>query len=243
MNTHWNGKKVAFLGDSITDKCHVGTAKNYWQFLQERLGIEPLVYGINGARWIHLPEQAKLLKTEHGDDIDAIFIFMGTNDFNGGIPLGNWWDIREEEINSHGKMMKKPRRIFNTAEDTFRSTINAGMMYLKENFPKQQIILMTPIHRGYAEFGGDNVQPDESYPNDIGLYVEEYIHAIREAADIWSVPLIDLFRLSGLYPVFDAYTPYFSNAETDRLHPAAAGHERLAKTIMHQMLALPSDFR
>ena len=39
----WKGKKVAFLGDSITDKKHVGTTKNYWQYLAEMLGLTPLV--------------------------------------------------------------------------------------------------------------------------------------------------------------------------------------------------------
>ena len=36
--SQWKGKKVAFLGDSITDKSHVGTTKNYWQYLEEMLG-------------------------------------------------------------------------------------------------------------------------------------------------------------------------------------------------------------
>ena len=33
ITSQWQGKKVAFLGDSITDKIHIGTEKNYWQFL------------------------------------------------------------------------------------------------------------------------------------------------------------------------------------------------------------------
>ena len=43
--TQWKGRKVAFMGDSITDKAHVGTTKNYWQYLQEMLGLVPFVYG------------------------------------------------------------------------------------------------------------------------------------------------------------------------------------------------------
>ncbi len=243
MNHQWYGKKVAFLDDSITDKGHVGTTRNYWQYLQEYLDIEPLVYGINGNTWGDVVNQAELLKTEHGTEIDAIFVFMGTNDYNGSVPLGKWWDFQEKTINFHGKMMAKQQRIFNMDQDTFRGRINKGMAFLKENFPQQQIILLTPIHRGYANFGGDNVQPEESFPNDISLYVEEYIQVLREAADIWSVPLIDLFRISGLYPVLDAYTPCFSNKETDRLHPSATGHERIAKSILYQILALPASFR
>ena len=48
MDNQWNGKKLAVLGDSISDPCHIGTTKNYWQFLQEILGLEPFVYAVNG---------------------------------------------------------------------------------------------------------------------------------------------------------------------------------------------------
>lgn len=70
----WNGKRVAFLGDSITDKIHVGTTKNYWQYLAEMLGLEPMVYGINGNQWNGVYKQAVKLKAEHADDVDAIII-------------------------------------------------------------------------------------------------------------------------------------------------------------------------
>jgi len=243
METQWLGKKVAFLGDSITDKCHVGTEKNYWQYLQDYLGIEPLVYGINGWQWSGIPLQARALQIDHKDDVDAIFVFMGTNDFNSGVPIGEWYDVQEEEVNSHGSVMKKPRRYFNHDKKTLRGRINLGMAYLKENFPLAQIILLTPIHRGFAEFGGDNVQPEESFPNDIGLYVETYIQTIREAGDIWSVPVIDLYAESGLCPTSDSYTRFFHDAVTDRLHPNAAGHDRMAKAMMYKMLALPATFR
>lgn len=67
-------EKVAFLGDSITDKIHVGTTKNYWQYLAEMLGIEPLVYGINGNQWNGILKQAQKLKADVGDEVDAIII-------------------------------------------------------------------------------------------------------------------------------------------------------------------------
>ena len=50
VSNPWKGKKVAFLGDSITDKAHVGTTKNYWQYLSEMLGLELLDYGIISSR-------------------------------------------------------------------------------------------------------------------------------------------------------------------------------------------------
>ena len=64
VQNQWKGKKIAYLGDSITDKIHVGTSKNYWQYLEEKLGIEPWVYGINGHQWSDLLGQAQKLKEE-----------------------------------------------------------------------------------------------------------------------------------------------------------------------------------
>jgi hypothetical protein len=43
-------------------------------------------------------------------------------------------------------------------------------------------------------------------------------------------------------PVLDEHTRYFNNADTDRLHPAAEGHLRMAKTIQYHLLTLPNTF-
>ena len=243
MTSQWRGRRVAFLGDSITDKCHVGTTKNYWQYLGEELGLEPLVYGINGHDWRGVMGQAERLKAEQGDRVDAIFIFAGTNDFNGGCPLGTWWEMTQETINSHGQTLTKPRRRLSLDAQTFRGRINRVLSYLRQEFPSQQLVLMTPIHRGYANFGGANVQPEESFPNDAGIYLETYVGALREAADIWATELIDLYRISGLHPLTASHSVFFHDAKTDLPHPSAAGHFRIAQAMKHRMLAMPASFR
>lgn len=44
----WQGKKVGYIGDSITDpNCRGNKIKKYWDFLQEWLGITPYVYGVS----------------------------------------------------------------------------------------------------------------------------------------------------------------------------------------------------
>jgi lysophospholipase L1-like esterase len=65
------------------------------------------------------------------------------------------------------------------------------------------------------------------------------VQAVKEAANLWAVPVIDLNALSGLYPLMDEMAQYFKSAENDRLHPNDDGHERMAKTIMMQLGALP----
>lgn len=241
--SQWKGKRVAFLGDSITDACHVGTEKNYWQYLSEGLGIEPLVYGLNGDNWAGIHDQAQRLREDHGDDVDAIFVFCGTNDYMGGIPLGEWYTISEEEVNTWGKTAVKRRRRFSRDIATFRGRINRAMAYLKKTFTDQQIVLMTPIHRAYATFSDENVQPEEGFPNDLGLYVDSYVEAIKEAGNVWAAPVIDLNAVSGLYPVLEEHIRFFHDAETDRLHPNAEGHYRIAKAMLCPMLALAPDFR
>ena len=74
------GKRVLFLGDSITDKNHIGCTKNYWGFLAERYGFEPLVYGVNGQQWIHIPRQAMAYHSGHGKSPDVVFVFAGTSE-------------------------------------------------------------------------------------------------------------------------------------------------------------------
>lgn len=244
IDNQWKGKKVAFLGDSITDKKHVGTTKNYWQYLAEMLGITPLVYGINGNQWNGILKQAQTLHGETGTDPDAIIIFAGTNDYNAGIPLGEWYTYSYEEttVKGGGKEIRR-KRIADMNPNTFRGRINEAMSYLKHNFPEKQIILMTPIHRAQAQFSNENIQPEEAFPNKLGLYVDEYVNVIKEAANVWAVPVIDLNSICGLYPIFDEHAQYFHDATTDRLHPNANGHYRMAKAIMYQLLAYPANFK
>ena len=235
----WKGRKVAFLGDSITDP----NQKNaiYWQFLEQSMGIDAHVYAVSGYRWRHMPEMAAKMKGKDGDDIDAILIFTGTNDYNGGVPIGEWWSVTNETAVYSGPVtLTQPRRYPNFDPNTMRGRINATMHELKTNWPDAQIVLMTPIHRAYAKFGEKNVQPPESFPNRNGVYMEEYVKVIREAADIWSVPLIDLYRESGLLPTEEVYAKCFRcHGGTDMLHPNSEGHRRLAELIRLKLLALP----
>lgn len=241
-NSQWQGKRVAYLGDSMTQKSKNGTNTLYWEYLQELLGIEPYVYGISGNQWDGIYKQALKLREEKATAVDAILIFAGTNDFNHGVPLGKFFSETTKETNHNGNTVTFKYRTSVENDSTFCGRINKVMVFLKTNFPEQQIIIMTPVHRGYAKFNEKNVQPEERFANEQGLYLDSYVDALKQAATYWSVPLIDLYTLSGLYPLADSQTKYFNNADTDRLHLNALGNYRLAKTIQYQLLTLPSNF-
>ena len=243
----WSGKKVAFLGDSITDPAQTNRPQRiFWQYLADDLGIEPHVYAVSGYQWDRVYKAAQKMQQEMGGDVDAIFIFAGTNDYMNGIPLGEWFEEKEEKVYLKGRTLKLPRRHFIKDMKTFRGRVNTVMEFLKTNFPDQQVVIMTPLHRGRYDLGRPNIQIDETFPNANGVRLEEYVAALREAADIWSVPVIDLYRESGLYPLSDSYAKCFrfdGPKVWDRLHPNTEGHRRLAKVIAAHMTVLPPDFK
>ena len=242
----WQEKRVAYLGDSITDPNIKASKVKYWGFLEQWLQITPYVYGVSGRQWNDIPRQTDKLKQEHGQDVDAIMIFMGTNDYNNGVPLGVWWGERVTQVEyGHGQtksMVTRRQRTPSMDPTTFRGRINIAMDSLKRTFPTKQIVLLTPIHRSDFHANEKNWQCDESYTNQCGEYLDAYINAVKEAGDVWAVPVIDWAASSGLFPLMDEYAQYFNKADTDRLHPNDKGHERMARTLMQQLLALPCVF-
>lgn len=242
----WTGKRVAYFGDSITDPNVKASKTKYWGFLEEWLGITPYVYAISGRQWDDIPNQADKLKAEHGDNFDAILIFIGTNDYNAGIPLGEWYtetvDSVRAAVNKPSEMVTRRHRHFIMDDNTFRGRINIALSKLKQMYPMKQIVLMTPIHRAYFASGDKNIQPDENYENLRGIFFDEYVKAVKEAGNVWAVPVIDLNSLSGLFPFHDAGAQMFNKVDVDRLHPNDLGHERMAKTLMWQLSTLPCTF-
>lgn len=243
----WQGKRVGYIGDSITDPRNGGgKIRKYWQFLQEWLGITPYVYGVSGRQWNDVERQATLLKQEHGDEVDAILVFMGTNDFNHGVPIGEWFAEATEQVyaaQGKPKQLETRRKREPVMDDaTFRGRINKGMASLKRLFPDKQIVLLTPLHRSSAQFSDKNVQPAECYQNWCGEYIDAYIQAVKEAGNLWGVPVIDLNAVSGLNPMVKEQAVYFTDPVKDLLHPSTKWQERMAHTLVYQLMALPATF-
>jgi lysophospholipase L1-like esterase len=199
----WKGKKVAYFGDSITDPNIKASKVKYWGFLQDWLGITPYVYGVSGRQWNDIPRQADQLQKEHGDDFDAILIFMGTNDYNNGVPVGEWYtetfDCVRVARHKPSEMVQRRHRHFCMDKNTLKGRINIAMSKLKQMYPTKQIVVMTPVHRALFASGDKNIQPDEMYENARGIFFDEYVKAIKETGNVWAVPVIDLNSLSGLF--------------------------------------------
>ena len=186
---------------------------------------------------------ADKLKAEHGDEVDAILIFIGTNDYNAGVPIGEWFTERPEKvmagIHEEKHLVDRRHRYPVMTDSTYRGRINKALDYVKRLYPTKQIILLTPIHRAEFYANDKNWQPREDFTNQCGEYIDAYVQSVKEAGNLWAVPVIDMNALSGLYPLMDEYAQFFKSAENDRLHPNDEGHRRMALVLMHQLQAYP----
>ena len=260
IKSQWQGARVAYLGDSITDKSQIEKGQNetYWSYLEKMLGTVSYVYGISGHRWSQIPGQTNKLIAEHGQEVDAIMIFVGTNDYNANIPLGEWFteEVVEVEVSGHkgsksGVMAERKKRTIAMDDKTVRGRINIAMSQLKREYPTKQIILLTPIHRGDALLSDRNIQPNELYANGVGEYIDAYVEVVKEAGNVWAVPVIDLNSICGLYPLEETNALYWRRPSLekskktgknriDRLHPNSAGHLRMARALAYQLLGYPA---
>ncbi len=214
------GKKIAFLGDSITEG--VGTSSPefvFWNVLQKRTGALCYGYGIGGTRIA--PQRVPSPNPKHDlyfgsrveemiPDADIVVVFGGTNDFgHGDAALG---------------------RLGDRTEDTFYGALHVLLQKLINRYPAGRIIVMTPLHRlsesnyDYNEFGVR-----------LAADLEGYVDAIRSTAACYGIPVLDLFRTSGIQPKIPAQRERFM---PDGLHPSDAGNERIAERLMDFLKAL-----
>jgi len=203
------GKKLAFLGDSITEGCGVADPANiYFNRIAARTGAEVFGYGISGTK-IAAPAPSEddpcsaLYFASRIDgmipDADVVVVFGGTNDFGwGNAPLGSMAD---------------------RTETTFYGAYHMLLQKLIARYPGATLAVMTPLHR---------LSEDEPSMGN-GLKLKAYVDAIKEVAEYYSIPVLDLWSVSGLQPrvpgVKEQYAP-------DGLHPNDAGHTLIANKLI-----------
>lgn len=210
-----NGKKIAFLGDSITEGVGVSSVEHvYWNLVAQRTGAQCHGYGIGGTRIApnHLSGYNDYIDAnwfgtrvdQMIPDADIVVVFGGTNDFgHGDAPMGTMKD---------------------RTNNTFYGAYHMLMQQLINRYPHAQLIVMTPLHRV-----GEEMMPfNEAGVRRAGV-LRDYVNAIREVAEFYGVPVVDLFAKSGLQPrvklLKELYVP-------DGLHPNDAGHIKIANCLL-----------
>ena len=208
------GLKINFLGDSITEGAGVSTPENiYWNRLKRDCGLaEARGYGIGGTRFAKqtVPSENPRMDLdfcsrlhEMDGDADVVVIFGGTNDFgHGDAPLGSMHD-------------RVPTTFYGACHTLFLDVIN--------KYPNATIVIMTPLHR----HNEDNVHGSGAKVVNLAP-LSTYVNIIREVAEYYSLPVLDLWRVSGIQPRVDAIKRKYC---PDGLHPNDAGHAIIAQRL------------
>ena len=205
------GTKINFLGDSITEGAGTSSHDKMFTMLIEReYGAICQNYGIGGTRIARqkTPTEEKWDRDfisrvpEMDNDADIVVVFGGTNDFgHGDAPLGTMSD-------------RTPY--------TFYGALHCLYTALVEKYPDVPVVILTPLHR----WNEDSPKGDNK-PEPVGT-LKEYVNIIREGAEYYSFPVLDLYKESGLQPkvpvIQQKYVP-------DGLHPNDDGNAILAHKI------------
>lgn len=248
------------IGDSITylndhpNETGNRISKGYMTMLTEKLpNVHYLNQGHNGWTAIKIATDIEKLGLQKAD---VYSIFLGTNDWWGGKPLGTLDDYK----NNTG---------LNTVNGAFRVITDK----LKSLNPQAKIIFITPMQRvDFVYINNFKNNAYGSYKDKNGQFLESFANAIVEISRMEHFPVVDLYhnkKLShpnlvqfkrlknpntGEYqnytfpdftnipfdPVKDEYPyPMESIQMTyDGLHPSDKGYEVITKALLKEFKSL-----
>lgn len=208
------GKKINFLGDSITEGIGASSPdRSFVSLMKEACGLaEARNYGKGGTR---IARQSVLSDSpydvdfnmrapEMEDDADIVVVFGGTNDFNHGqAPLGTPDD----------------RDVY-----TFYGALHTLILTLIKKYLGKTIVFITPLHRfnDYSQYGQWKPDGVEKHP------LVDYVRAIREVSEYYSVPVLDLFaagNMPGNVP------EWYREFMPDGLHPNDKGYALICEKL------------
>ena len=211
----FNGKKINFLGDSITygndgSGQSSRVEKPYPAIVAEKTKSTCNNYGYPGSTvggdgstksslgnvLGYMPMNSRI--TGIDTDADYNIVFGGTNDSKGDriVPVGS---------------------IDDTSVLTFYGALKSIAEYLLTNFPQKKNAFITPLHRLSDEANG------------YGDNLKSYVDAVKNIGELYGIPVLDLYSNGGGTPKNTAW----KNANmTDGLHPTQEYYYKIADKII-----------
>ena len=226
--SHWKGKKVGFLGDSITQNAE------YVNSYASLTGCTAMNYGVSATHMARRnSSDTNAFERRYSSmpkNLDMVIVFGGTNDFG------------HTDTAAFGEFSDGTRG----ATYSFYAGLHRLFKGLRERYPNKPVVIMLPIHHG------TEIDQKEYVVNSNGTITEgtnattgktfrEYVNAIREVAAYYSLIVLDAYSYSGLTPMTEIGS---SNRVffRDGLHLNAAGGEKLARWMYPQLEAVYEMF-
>ena len=209
------GKKINFLGDSITEGHGTSAAeRQFTSLIAAQYGAVSRCYGIGGTRIArqHTPSanprhdlDFPSRVAEMDADADLIAVFGGTNDFgHGDAPIGTF-DDRDPS--------------------TFCGACHFLMSGLIARYCGKPIVIVTPLHRLCEE---DPEGDGTGRKLDVRAVLADYRTILMETAGYYGLPVLDLYATSGMQP---RHPVARARLMPDGLHPSDEGHAIIARRI------------
>lgn len=196
------GKKYYSLGDSIV--ANDETRKGYQTHIAEQFGTINSNFGRGGETVVSM--LSTYLNYDYSD-VALVTIGFGVNDARTNITLGKLGGYTDTSFDK------------TTFIGAYRTLLNR----IYSNNPECRVVLLTPLQRLFVtNFGCDT-------KNAQGYTLLDYADAIIEIGRLYSTPVCDMYRNSGLN---QTNLRYYT---TDGVHPNAAGYVRMANLLMHEL--------
>lgn len=205
-------KKMLIYGDSLSTGTHGDGA--YLDKLRKKLEIEKIENYSVGSSGLSLATPNSMMEVldQHNDlqgvDADIIFVWHGTNDWYWGTEIGNKED---------------------TSKTTFYGAVYHAMGELRRRNPEALIVWATPIFRWEAPDGVEERGDAAKLKNKVGNTQLAYTEALRNAADLYHFPLIEMGRLVDIHK--DNADRYLE----DKVHPNVLGYRKIERILVDHL--------
>ncbi|MEK4711130.1 phage tail spike protein [Bacillus sp. FSL R10-2780] len=182
-----------------------GTTKSYWQYICEKYEMTGRNYGISGTC-------ISGISNSSGESMVTRYSKMNTDaDFNvvfGG--TNDYWQ-------------NMPMGAFtDRTTDSFYGSLHLLVDGLITKYPTKGLLFVTPFCFSRSK-------------NSIDFYVKDYVNAIKEVAEYYSVPVYDAYANSGLTTTNATLKPLIA---IDSVHLNEKGHLILSKRLESFLLPL-----
>lgn len=225
IRSPWYGKKVCFLGDSITAHGF------YIDGFSKATGADCINAGVSGTTMVMSDDGSANTFEQRlaalSDDVDALVIAGGVNDFRVDTCLfGQLSDGAQAGLYTFYAGL---HRLFSAAANKY--------------FGKP-VAVMTPMHNldnpqwgaiNYPEFtvASSGAITFRTNPAS-GKTLAEYVEAIKEVSAFYSMPVIDAYAESGMCPSLTSQQGTWYNTG-DLLHPNLDGGLKIGRFLAERM--------
>lgn len=217
---YWQGKKWVAFGDSISAGKGLDDPDTqlYSRLIAKDLSLdlvtgsmhalEGLGYTVNNATAAGLHSIPAYINADKNTDADLVTVFAGTNDFGRtvALPLGTMADDANTE--------------------SFYGRLKFTCDLLSSKYPNALVVLVTPLPRHDCTDG--TVGAKEPAKTLI-----DYADAIGQVAALYSFPVLDLTRESGMQV---RNTTFRTAYMADAIHPNAAGHAKFIVPALERFI-------